>query len=328
MEKIKNYQDLIAIYKALGEETRLRIVCLLRNRELSVSDLTSLLHQSQPCISNHLKLLYEQGIVKRYQEGSYAYFRLTSDRQLIRLINAGLERLDFLYDPVLRDDVNHYRELMDVQAEKSITFFAEIAEKWNKIRILTIPAKQEEEFLYEKLKDVIVGNFIDLGTGTGRMLKIFSENYKNGVGIDWSHNMLNVARACLHQNQINHAYVCQGNIYNLTFDDFLADCVISHQVLHYLSTPHKVFKQVAQLLKPGGKFVIVDFAPHNSEFLLKNYAHQRLGFSDEIIQEWLSLNDFQLKETHSLVPDPDTAEKQKITLKIWVASWQIGKSII
>ena len=122
---------------------------------------------------------------------------------------------------------------------------------------------------------------LDLGTGTGRVMELFAHKARQAIGFDSSHSMLEYARSRLADKRLDHCQVRQGDLIDLTLDDEQADLVILHQVLHFLIEPEKAVYEAARLLEPGGQMLIVDFAPHNLDFFREDFAHERLGFSQQ-----------------------------------------------
>jgi ArsR family transcriptional regulator len=157
---------------------------------------------------------------------------------------------------------------------------------------------------------------LDLGTGTGRLLEIFSPLYRRGVGIDMSREMLSVARANLDQAGISNAQVRQGDIFSPPVERDAYDLVTIHQVLHYLDDPARAVREAAKLLRPAGRLVIVDFAPPALEILRNEHAHLRLGFADKQIAEWFSDAGLDLEDSQEFDPRDDT--KAGLTVKLWL----------
>ena len=130
-------------------------------------------------------------------------------------------------------------------------------------------------------------SLLDLGTGTGRMLELFGPHIERGLGIDMSLDMLAVARARLERAGLRHCSVRQGDIYDLPVPKDSFDVVIIHQVLHFLDDGARAIREAARVLRPGGRLLVVDFAPHDLEFLREQHAHRRLGFAAETIAQWM-----------------------------------------
>ena len=123
-------------------------------------------------------------------------------------------------------------------------------------------------------------NLLDLGTGAGRMLELFAPQAERAVGVDLSSAMLGVARGRLEETGFDNVQLRQGDIYALPIERNSIDLAIMHQVLHFLDDPGRALREAARVLAPGGRLLVVDFAPHQEETLRDKHAHRRLGFSD------------------------------------------------
>ncbi len=308
---------LVAELKAAGEPTRLRLLALLSVGDLTVKDLTTILGQSQPRISRHLKLLTEAGLIDRFPEGAFAYYRL-ADRgneadTLARLLVARLDPAD----PVLSADRARLDNARRVHQEAAQRYFAANAESWDSIRALHAADERVEKAMRAALGETPFRTLVDLGTGTGRILELFADLYQRGVGIDASAPMLSVARTNLARAGLAHAQVRQGDIYALGMPSGAADVVVLHQVLHFLDDPGRAVAEAARLLSPGGRLMIVDFAPHDLEFLRDAHQHRRLGFSRSQIAGWTAAAGLALERIEDFPPDP--GEQQKLTVTLWLA---------
>ncbi|MBC8129973.1 MAG: metalloregulator ArsR/SmtB family transcription factor [Rhizobiaceae bacterium] len=304
------------VLKALGEPTRLRLARLLSSSDLTVSDLTAILGQSQPRISRHLKLLVESAVLTRYQEGAWAFFRLTEEVAVVDLVRGVLSRIDAA-DPVLRRDAERLDAVRRQRAERAAGYFSANAGNWDRIRLLHAPDAEVERALLRAVGDRRIEGFLDIGTGTGRMLEIFSPRAERAVGIDASREMLQVARAKLDTAGIGNAQVRLGDCYHLPVPHGSFDLVTIHQVLHYLDDPAAAIREAAQALRPGGRLAIVDFAPHRLDFLRDEHAHLRLGFSRDTLVSHLEEAGLDVVAQETLAPDGSAPGQ--LTVFIWVA---------
>lgn len=301
--------------KAIGESSRLRIALLLARGDLTVSDLTEVLGQSQPRVSRHLRLLLDAGLIARYQEGSWAYFCL-ADSELARELVAGvLARIDPA-DPDVDRDLQRLENVKRKRQKRARDYFSANAASWDRIRSLHAPDRAVEAALKEVVGERRFQSMLDLGTGTGRILEIFAPLYVRGIGIDMSREMLNIARANLDRAGTANAQVRQGDIYAPPAPRDSFDLATIHQVLHYLEEPGVAIREAARLLRPGGRLIVVDFAPHPLEFLRDQHAHVRLGFSDRQMAEWIGEAGLDLKETRTFAPE---GEGPLLTVKLWAA---------
>lgn len=308
-------EKLVDVLKAAGETTRLRLLALLAAGDLTVTDLTEILGQSQPRISRHLKLLAEVDLIDRYQEGAWAYFRLKGEGAGVALVRELLSASD-VADAVLLRDAQRLATLKNTRSEKAQAYFSRNAAGWDALRRLHVSENDVEAALKSIVGSDPVDGFLDLGTGTGRMLELFDGLYRRGVGVDASRDMLAVARANLDRSGTNRASIRHGDIFNLPLEGHQFDLVTIHQVLHFLQQPEAAIAEAARMLAPGGRLAIVDFAPHTLEQLRDDHAHVRLGFSHQLIGEWLEKAGLALDEALDLAPkDGDGA----LTVTIWLA---------
>jgi len=306
----------LAALRAAGEATRLRILALLAGGELNVKDLTQILSQSQPRISRHLKLMAEAGLIKRFREGSWVFFRLAEDGAEGTLARAIVDSLD-PSDQTLARDRSRAEAVQAARAEAAQAYFKDHASEWDKIRALHVAETQVEEAIDTALGQGPFGLLVDLGTGTGRILELFGPRAAHALGFDLNHDMLAYARMKLERAGLNHAQVRHGDLYNLPVADGAADAVVLHQVLHFLDDPAASIAEAARLLAPGGRLLVVDFAPHQLEFLRDEFAHRRLGFARDQIDRWLKGAGLKLAESRDLSSDPGEG---KLTVSLWLAA--------
>src|SRR5690242_18250200 len=310
------FEALNSALKAAGEETRLRVLALLAEAELTVSDLTDILRQSQPRISRHLKLLAEAGLVERFREGTWAFFRLAEHGGGADVARALLERLNPADQTVTRDRAR-LASVRQARAAAAQAYFRAHAAEWDRIRKLHVTDQAVEDAIRAALAEKPFRALLDLGTGTGRMLEMFGPQIERGLGIDLSLDMLLLARDRLERAGLRNCSVRQGDIYDLPLADDSFDVVIIHQVLHFLDDGARAVKEAARVLRPGGSLLVVDFAPHELEFLREQYAHRRLGFAPETVTQWLAAAGLDTTLHRSLAPEPGS--DGKIAVSLWLA---------
>jgi len=274
--------QLLTALRAAAETTRLRILALLARGELTVGELVSVLDQSQPRVSRHLKLMCEAGLLDRVQEGTVVFYRVAEGGVGAALRKALLPLVPE-DDEGFAGDIEALSGIRKERFEKAQAYFGENAESWDTIRSLHVSEEQVEEALVRLHGGVRRGGLLDIGTGTGRMLELFAPFFDNALGIDVSREMLAVARSHLTDDKFANCQVRHGDMYDLGVAAESRDLVIFHQVLHYAEDPALAVKEAAKALALGGQMLIVDFAPHDQEFLRTEHAHRRLGFADDEI---------------------------------------------
>jgi ubiquinone/menaquinone biosynthesis C-methylase UbiE len=308
------FAGLTATLKAAGEATRLRILALLAEAELTVSDLTEILRQSQPRLSRHLRLLAEAGLVERFREGSWAFFRLGDRGGSAALAHALVGRLK-TDDPIVVRDRERLVAVRAARAAAAQNYFRRYAAQWDRIRQLHVADGAVEDAIRAALTDKPIRALLDLGTGTGRMLELFAPDIERGLGLDLSLDMLALARARLDRAGLKHCSVRHGDIYDLALPRDSFDVVIIHQVLHFLEDSARAIAEAARVLRPGGRLLVVDFAPHDLEFLREEHAHRRLGFAPEMVTQWLEAAGLDAVRQQTLPPGPNG----KIAVSLWLA---------
>lgn len=278
---------ILAALRAAAEPTRLRLLRLLAHGDLTVSELTHILGQSQPRVSRHLKLMCESGLLDRFPEGAWVFYRVAAQGAGADLASRLLSMLP-ADDPVLSRDQSRLESVRAARASRAQDYFTLNAHQWDQLRSLHVDEADVEQALIQAIQGRRISDLVDLGTGTGRVLEVLAPYCERGTGIDLSREMLDIARANLERADLRHCMVRQGDITQAPLADRSADIVTVHQVLHYAADPAQVVAEAARILRPGGLLLVVDFAPHDLEILRDQHAHRRLGFADSEVAGWLS----------------------------------------
>lgn len=295
--------------KALADPTRLRLLLLCDALELSVSELVRLVRQSQPRISRHLKILVEAGFLERSSEGSYAYFRRTADAAGTAMIAA--VRADLAADPLVAGDRQRLKAVRKARAEAQSRYFRQHAQAWDQLRALHAPVERVEDALL-RLAPRKAGRLLDLGTGTGRILELLAPRVEEGIGIDSSQEMLQIARVRLDEPGFAHLRLRKADIMSLPFEAGEFDLVTAHMVLHYLEDPGAAVAGAMRCLAPGGRLLIVDFAPHGEESLRAEHAHRHLGIDPALLDGLASAEGWSVKPLRRLA-------EGRLTVCLWLA---------
>lgn len=295
--------------RAAGEPTRLRILLLCADGDLTVSELVQILGQSQPRVSRHLRLLTDAGLLERFREGSWVFHRLTHEEPLAGVVRGFIDRLT----PADPEFATEFARLVGVKrerAEAAQTYFRNNAAEWDQLRSLHVDEREVERLLVELLPEQRLGNLLDVGTGTARILEVLAPRLDHGEGIDLSREMLAVARANLERAGLSRCAVRQADMYALPFDSDAFDTVTIHQVLHFADEPGRAIAESARVLKTGGRMLVVDFAPHELESLRDDHEHRRLGFAESEVTAWFHTAGLTAAAVRHLPGNP-------LTVTIW-----------
>lgn len=212
----------IEILRAAGEPSRLRILSLLARGELAVMELSHILDQSQPRVSRHLKLLTEAGLVERFPDGAWVFYRLTERGEPRRAADAILALID-ANDLVLARDADR---LLGVQAGRSAeaaSYFARNAARWDEIRSLYVSEADVEAAILAAAGKGPFKRLIDLGSGSGRMLTLLSPSAECAIGLDLSQQMLNIARTHAAEARLSNIELRHGDIFDTRLPSGHAD---------------------------------------------------------------------------------------------------------
>lgn len=301
---------LSGFFQALADPTRLRILSLLGDMELSVGELAQVLGQSQPRVSRHVRILSDSGLIGRRKEGSWVYLQIadvTRAAPMFGLIEAwsGEEERK-----LFEADAARLGAIRADRAEAARRYFEAHAATWDSIRSLHVAEAEVERAIEALLTGGPIGALLDIGTGTGRMLELFAPRADSAIGVDRSSEMLRLARVKLAEAGIVGASLRQGDMYALPLADRSADSIILHQVLHYAQQPGAAIAEATRVLRPGGRLLVIDFAQHDREELREKDAHLRLGFADDAIRGWFKSAGLELDRIERL-------EGGELTVIIW-----------
>ncbi len=277
----QDLQEVIDALRAAAEPTRLRLLAICSEGELTVSEITHIVDQSQPRVSRHLKLLCNAGLLTRFREGHFVLYRSASKGD-------GAELVERLLDMISDDDeqmiVDRARmeKIKAERARRAADFLRFGAEDWERMREADIADARINRVIVEMLDMDSIGDLIDIGTGTGRMLKLLGPHADQNcaVGIDISPDMLAVARSNLHAAGLGKVMVRRANMYGLPYPDSSFDTVTMDHVLYQAEDSQRALREAARILRPDGQLLLVDFsAPEND-------VRDKAVVSDEQLRGW------------------------------------------
>ena len=275
-------EETLAQLRAAAEPTRLRLLSLCATAQLCVSDLVSVLGQSQPRLSRHLRLLTEAGLLERAPEGANIYFRVPDAGPAGALARALLAQLPADDAQLVADALDAARIAAD-HARAATESFTRDGADWEEARALGLASTEIEAKLLNLLPRDRGGAFLDIGTGTGRLLQVMSPRVDHAMGVDASKAMLALARARISEKKLANCSVRLADMYRLPFADGSFDLVALQMVLHHAADPEAALAEAARVLAPHGTLVVVDLATHG-----RDLGHQHPGFGRAQLTRWLS----------------------------------------
>jgi ArsR family transcriptional regulator len=290
--------DNITYFKALSDETRIRLVNILLHHDLKVGELVSILEMGQSRISRHLKILADAGMAKCLKEGVWGIYSIADNgpgRDFIEAV-----RYLFDQDPVLEDDLKRALKIIEARSPGTLRFFENIAPRWDLLKREILGPFDLGQAIFKDAGSYEVG--VDLGCGTGELLNTMKAHAKRIIGVDSSPRMLEEARKRFSGKNGKSVDIRLGEIEHLPLGNKEADLAIISLVLHYLADPPAAISEVARIIKPGGRLIMAEFDRHERHSLKTEYGVSWLGFNRKAIENWLGKNGFSISgvKTHEL----------------------------
>ncbi len=306
--------DLTRLFRTLGDPTRLRLLRLVAECELSVMELAEVTQLAQSRISNHLKVLREEGLVYERREGPWRHYRLDADRlpEHTRGLWASMEGSWEEDDQYLADRAR-LGGVLSRRHSRNGHLFERLADQWDTIRDEMFGDSIARAMLRALLpRDTVVA---DIGTGTGYLIELLGEKPRRVIAIDASEAMLSVAREKVRSLGLKNVEFREGDAHDPPLQPGEANMVTFLMVLHYLADPAAAIKAAARALKPGGRLLIVDFARHEETWLRDQMEHRWLGFARAALEAILSEAGLVM-DTWSVLPGKpwNTPEGRRVTV--------------
>ncbi len=300
-----NINDTLKYFKALADETRLRIAIILWHYELSVNELVTLLNMGQSRISRHLKILTDAALLQARRDGLWVFYRATEE-------SADRSFLEPIFNKIskdAKDDLDMAARIIDERAMKTRQFFNTIAEDWDELNREVLGEFSLSNAIQQNIpKKCAVA--VDLGCGTGEVLGKLLEASQTVIGVDGSPRMLELARRRFHESERKSSQLSLriGELDHLPLRDGEANFACINLVLHHLSDPQIAIEEISRILAPQGLVFISDFTQHKVETMRQTYGDRWLGFSTESLEYYLA--------NAGLSPIKHTIENVHLGLKI------------
>lgn len=276
-------------FKALSDESRIRLLNILLHHELKVGELVTVLEMGQSRISRHLKILADAGLVENLKEGGWGIYRIAQSGAGRRFVDA--VRYLFEEERFFETDLQRARRVIEERRIHTLQFFDTIASRWNLFKGEILGDFDLNRAIFKNAGTYSVG--VDLGCGTGDLLESMKAHAAKVIGVDSSPRMLEEARKRF-QDTGNAIEIRLGEIEHLPLSDGEADFAVLSLVLQYLANPSEAVAEVARILKKNGSFVLADFEKHDEQLLREKYGARWLGFSRQEVQSWMAANGFEM----------------------------------
>ena len=304
--------ELIKWFKALSDNTRLRLLYVLKRYELNVNEIVGIVDMIQSGVSRHLKILMESGLITSRRDGSFIYYAAVESDDLILLH----EILDhhLADDKTCRKDLEKSAEMITIRHNRTKRFFKTVAPQWDRLKKEVLG----DFDLNTRIRQLVTpkNHMADLGCGTGELLEALSADMSGKlIGIDSSPEMLEQARVRL--SGVKQTELRLGELEHLPMKNQEIDTAVMSMVLHHIPQPKKPIHEVFRALKPGGEFILVDFKKHHNESIKKIIGGEWLGFHPGDINRWLTQEGFDaihmesFNVNHGLVITLFTAQKKQ-----------------
>ncbi len=307
------FDDLVGALRALAEPTRLRLVVLLGKSELTVTEITQVVGQSQPRVSRHLRLLVDAGILDRTPEGAFVFYALGEGRAAA--FAGHLAQMLPPADTVIAGDLAALERVRSARSRAAAAYLSEHRGELEALSGLHVPEVEVERAMLALLAgEGPIGRLLDIGTGTGRILELLAPLSERSIGLDVDHEMLALARATLGDAQLTRVSVRHGDLHRPPFEAGSFDAAVMHNVLHLLDEPGDALVDAARLLRPGGRLLVVDLAPHQLESLRADHGHRRLGIADLEMRTWAGRAGLEIEAQQLLAPESG----EPLTVVLWL----------
>lgn len=285
---------------ALADDTRSRLLLLLDRQELAVSELCAVLQLPQSTVSRHLKVLADGGWVVARAEGPSRRYSMAPGLEPGAKRLWHLVRSQLATEPAAAQDAERLQSVLAARRTQSQEFFASSAGQWDALRAELFGVRAELAALPALLdENWIVG---DLGAGTGQLAATLAPFVRRVIAVDQSRAMLAAARQRVRQHE--NVELRAGDLESLPIDDAELDAAVLALVLPYVVEPERVLAEAARVLKPGGRLLVVDMAPHAREEYRQTMGHLWQGFSAEQVAAWFAQAGLEGARYRMLPPDP------------------------
>ena len=275
--------------RALSAPSRLRLLSLLYESELTVRELTEITGMRQSGVSMHLGQMQEAGLVESSRDGKNAYYRKTRDNNsdiiaLIELAASGAAEI-----PEHASDLVNLKRILDRRENQDLVYFNRVAGRFDRIYG---PGRSWQAFgqlLLRLVPEIVVA---DLGSGEGLLSELLARKCRRVIAVDNSEKIVTFGQAKAVRNGLANLEFRQGDLQHPPIDDASIDLAILSQALHHAEEPAQAIASAFRILRPGGQLMVLDLVAHKFEQARHMFGDRWLGFAESQLYQWLELSGF------------------------------------
>lgn len=275
--------------KLLADPTRLRILLLLEDEELSVADLQELMGMGQSRISTQLSQLKAEGLVADERSGKNNIYRSALTPELARLARSAASELE-----EREGDAAALRHLQRKRRDRTRRYFDELAGRFGRDYV---PGRSWKGLAEALLKVMASGTVADLGAGEGTLSQLLAQRAERVIAIDLSPKMVEFGTALAARHGLDNLEFRLGDLEEPPLDDGSLDLAVLSQALHHAEHPPRAIEAAFRALRPGGRIVVLDLLQHQFEEARELYADHWLGFGEGELAAMLEHAGFREMET-------------------------------
>lgn len=291
------HPETVPTFRALADATRQRLLQLLGRHELNVHELVTVLGQPQSTVSRHLKVLRDAGLVSDRRDGTTVYYRIASPNGADGADAIVRQTLEWIAEqPLAAETARGLTRVLSQRTAESREFFEELGNRWDSLRVRWFG----EQFHLESLVALLPADWTvaDVGAGTGFLIPLLASHFKRVIAVDHADAMLAVARDRVNRAALSNAELRSGSLEALPIADADCDLVIAMLVLHHVASPATAVREMARVLRPGGRLLIVEQVAHEHEAFAAEMGDRWWGFEPGQVERWVreaGVNDVRLR---------------------------------